>query len=69
MLNTTFLLFLLIHTFYFSATDDYDIAEKKEKKDDDDDSPDDPIPYPKQIFFIISMETYERFSYYGMNSK
>ena len=27
------------------------------------------IPYPKQIFCIISMEACERFSFYGMNSK
>jgi len=50
------------------ATEDYDITEKRKKKDDDDDTPQDPIPYPKQIFFIISMETCERFSYYGMNT-
>ena len=55
--------------FFSSATEDYDITEKRKKKDDDDDTPQDPIPYPKQIFFIISMETCERFSYYGMNSK
>ena len=27
------------------------------------------IPYPKHIFYIISMEACERFSYYGMKSK
>ena len=43
--------------------------EKKKKKEDSDDSPSKKIPYPKQIFFIISMEACERFSYYGMNSK
>ena len=26
------------------------------------------IPYPKSIFFILSMEACERFSYYGMRS-
>merc|ERR1711983_90558 len=26
------------------------------------------IPYPKQIFCIISMEACERFSFYGMNT-
>ena len=27
------------------------------------------IPYPKSVFFILSTETCERFSYYGMRSK
>ena len=27
------------------------------------------IPYPKSIFFILSMEACERFSYYGMRSE
>ena len=27
------------------------------------------VPYPKSVFFILSTETCERFSYYGMRSK
>ena len=27
------------------------------------------IPYPKSVFFILSTETCERFSYYGMRGK
>jgi len=49
------------------ATDDYDIKEEKEKHDKDE-SQVATIPYPRQIFYIISMETCERFSYYGMNA-
>ena len=41
---------------------------KKLKKDDTTTRPGN-IPYPSQIFYIISMEGCERFSYYGMNSK
>jgi len=50
-----------------TATEDMDI-EKKKKKEDSDEFPSKKIPYPKQIFFIISMEACERFSYYGMNT-
>jgi len=50
------------------ATEDTDIEKKKKKEDDYDDSPKEKIPYPTQIFYIISMEACERFSYYGMNA-
>jgi len=40
---------------------------KKLKKDDTTTRPGN-IPYPSQIFYIISMEGCERFSYYGMNT-
>merc|ERR1711892_226094 len=51
------------------ATDEKDLEQSKAKqKKDEDVSPGKPLPYPKQIFFIISMETCERFSYYGMNT-
>lgn len=49
------------------ATDEHDVEQKKQKEDEEE-SPGAPVPYPKQIFFIISMETCERFSYYGMNT-
>ena len=39
------------------------------KEDDYEDSSKEKIPYPTQIFYIISMEACERFSYYGMNGK
>ena len=52
---------------YFLATEETDIEKKKKK--DEDDSPKGKIPYPTQIFYIISMEACERFSYYGMNGK
>ena len=38
---------------------DSDVENEKEKK----------YPYPKSVFFIISTEFCERFSYYGMKSK
>jgi len=50
------------------ATEDTDIEKKKKREESDDDTPTKKIPYPKQIFFIISMEACERFSYYGMNT-
>ena len=53
---------------YVLATEETDI-EKKKKEEDYDDYPKEKIPYPTQIFYIISMETCERFSYYGMNGK
>ena len=57
---------------FFAATEDTDPV-KKTRKDDHKDGEagagGSKIPYPKQIFFIISMEACERFSYYGMNSK
>ena len=56
-------------TIYFSATEDTDIEKKKKREESEDDTPTKKLPYPKQIFFIISMEACERFSYYGMNSK
>ena len=43
-----------------------DIEKKTRKNEEESQSK---IPYPFQIFFIISMEACERFSYYGMNSK
>ena len=52
--------------FYFLATEEVDIEKKKRREDD---SPKEKIPYPYQIFYIISMEACERFSYYGMNGK
>eukprot|EP00092_Neocalanus_flemingeri_P038886 GFUD01042334.1.p1 GENE.GFUD01042334.1~~GFUD01042334.1.p1 ORF type:complete len:749 (-),score=165.53 GFUD01042334.1:67-2313(-) len=51
------------------ATEEKDIEQSKNnQKKDEDESPGQSLPYPKQIFFIISMETCERFSYYGMNT-
>ena len=55
--------------YYFPATEDTDIEKKKKREESEDDTPTKKLPYPKQIFFIISMEACERFSYYGMNSK
>ena len=54
---------------YVLATDETDIEKKKKKGEYYDDSPKEKIPYPTQIFYIISMEACERFSYYGMNGK
>jgi solute carrier family 15 oligopeptide transporter 1 len=43
---------------------------KKTRVDSDVESEDDKkYPYPKSVFFIISTEFCERFSYYGMKSK
>ena len=42
-------------------------GEKRQK--DGDGEVEEKIPYPKSIFFILSMEACERFSYYGMRSK
>jgi len=50
------------------ATEDTDIEKKKKREESEDDTPTKKLPYPKQIFFIISMEACERFSYYGMNT-
>ena len=41
-------------------------GEKRHK--DGDGEVEEKIPYPKSIFFILSMEACERFSYYGMRS-
>ena len=41
-------------------------GEKRQK--DGDGEVEEKIPYPKSIFFILSMEACERFSYYGMRS-
>ena len=60
---------LICNVLYVLATDEADIEKKKRKDEDYDDSPKEKIPYPYQIFYIISMETCERFSYYGMNGK
>ena len=43
-----------------------DVEKKTRKNEEESQSK---IPYPFQIFFIISMEACERFSYYGMNSE
>ena len=59
----------LIYVLYVLATDEADIEKKKRKDENYDDSPKEKIRYPFQIFYIISMETCERFSYYGMNGK
>ena len=53
---------------YFVATEDTE-ADKKTRKEEKFQHEEKNIPYPKQIFFIISMEACERFSYYGMNGK
>ena len=46
--------------FYVVATHDAETTNDEENKK---------VPYPKQIFCIVSMEACERFSFYGMNSK
>ncbi len=43
--------------------------EKKEDKAGDSSEIKTDLPYPKSIFFIVSNEFCERFSYYGMRSK
>ena len=54
------------------------LPDKDEKKDEkakeaegkeDGESGDVKYPYPKSVFFIISTELCERFSFYGMKSK
>ena len=40
-----------------------------QKTEDNEKEKDAKVPYPKHIFYIISMEACERFSYYGMKSK
>ena len=50
----------------FSATHD---AETELPDDEREKDKEKKTPYPKQIFYIISMEACERFSYYGMNGK
>ena len=47
-----------------------DGADKSGQEDHDAENENDPkYPYPKSVFFIISTEFCERFSYYGMKSK
>ena len=45
------------------------IAEDKEKEAGADGAVEKKYPYPKSVFFIISTEFCERFSFYGMKSK
>ena len=49
---------------YVLAT--YDVETSKGNSNHEEDKK---VPYPKQIFCIVSMEACERFSFYGMNSK
>ena len=44
-------------------------AEDKEKEAGADGAVEKKYPYPKSVFFIISTEFCERFSFYGMKSK
>ena len=43
--------------------------KEKESKEKDGESDEIKYPYPKSVFFIISTEFCERFSYYGMKSE
>ena len=53
-----------------SEVDGYDNEDKCKQEDYDVEKEKDPkYPYPKSVFFIISTEFCERFSYYGMKSK
>ena len=53
-----------------NEVDQDDNADKSKPEDCDVENENDPkYPYPKSVFFIISTEFCERFSYYGMKSK
>ena len=53
-----------------NEVDKDDDANKCKQEDCDVEKEKDPrYPYPKSVFFIISTEFCERFSYYGMKSK
>jgi hypothetical protein len=46
-----------------------DVKDEEKEKPKDGESGDVKYPYPKAVFFIISTEFCERFSFYGMKSK
>ena len=53
-----------------NVADKDDNADKCKQEDCDVEKEKHPkYPYPKSVFFIISTEFCERFSYYGMKSK
>jgi dipeptide/tripeptide permease len=45
------------------------VKDEEKEKPKDGESGDVKYPYPKAVFFIISTEFCERFSFYGMKSK